>query len=448
MTEADSSSKDASKYETCTLYNNDMSPQNTAVDLLASRSYHNDQGHEMLSGDDYLPIKDETWESHSGDMSGQSSTIMTYSNSSDFTNHHEACTSPSPISLKSFDHKIPTPSYQLQGHHINEYPSEAYTRRESALSDLTSHMNGIRIPSEQHTPEMFCAEPPRRGLGERRHQRPAALTTMRSTSSGATLRSPLLIESTAPPSLRRINTCGAALNKSGRIQKHGTGTPQQQRSPPAFTRVLERAMDQLAPQIATESLEPEHIECIDQIMEEKERANGVMFNVNPPSTEVSWVENTNVDFPVPPLSASLTGDDGSPPITPLPGQGTFTNPWNGQEISTVTSAAGPSYIHSSLADQSQCIAPQAQHSLHQFWDGPNMNDVFSIPGAYDLSQDHIQRPSSLGPHYTYGRISRRSEPLKIEFSHPYQDAQPHYYVPLRENHNYTFQEYNPDTRRE
>ena len=453
-TDSDLASKDTCKgsdYETYNLYNDDMSSsQNTAIDLLASTSYSNDQSHELGSGDDCLPIKDESWESHAGDMSGQSSTTMAYSNSSEFTNHQpfnsEACTSPSPISLKSFDHKLAaTPTYQLQSHLANEYPSEAFTRRGSTLSDLTSHMNGIRIPSEQQTPEMFCTEPPRRGLGDRRPQRPAALTTMRSTSSGATLRSPLLIESTVPQSLRRINTCGAALNKTGRVQKYGIVTPQ--RSPRALSQALERAMDQLTPQIAAESLVSEQIDRIEEIIEEKETGDGVMFNVNPPSTEVSWVENTNVDFPVPPLSASLTGDDGSPPITPLPGQGTFTNPWTGQEISTVTSTAVPSYAHSSLADQSQCIAPQAQHSLHHFWDGSNVNDMFSMSGAYDFAQAHISRPASLGPHYTYGSISRRGEPLKIEFSHPYQDAQPHYYVPLRENHNYTFQEYNPDNAR-
>lgn len=434
---------------------------------MASVNYANDQGGHLTPQNIYASPQQILWNSQQEENPRQNLVAFNeYSHINTFPNKQVSeCgsrASLSPVSPTAF-HPVTATCHQ-HTHLAAEYPSEAFTRRGSVLSDLVSHMDGIQLPSSSsspttHTPtnDMFVIEP-RRGFGERRPQRPAALGPMRSTSSGATLTSPLLTDSTMSRSLRRVNTCGIPLNRSNRIQKHSLITTPQ-RSPTILSQAFERAMEQqqqqqYTPHILSQAVSPE---AIDNFEEEKETIESdVVFNVNPPSVELTWNESRRGEFSVPPLSASLTGDDGSPPHTPLPGQESLVVPWSGQEmypmtsnsVSSFTAHPSPTYIQ----EQARCFpSSSSDNSIPQYWEGTNTSDMFLAPRSFEADDPalaQIPRQDSPSSHYpSYSTMSRRNEALKIEFSHPHQEVRSQYYVPLRENQNYVFHEYNPDNAR-
>lgn len=433
-----------------------------------STNYANDHVEHLTPQDNFIS---HSWEPQQEEILRQNLVSLDeYSHMDDFpsrqVSERGSCASLSPISPKTF-HSVSVSGLQ-HPQLAAEYPTEEFSPDGPVLTDLASHMDGIQLPTVQ-TPirEMFMIEP-RRGFGERRPQRPAALHTMRSTSSGATLRSPLLTDGSMSRSIRRINTCGTPLNKLNRIHKFGSITPQ--RSPTVLSQAFERAMEQQhqhqaqlqqhTPHILSEAVTPESIDHFEDALEEREVAESeVIFNVDPPSAEAIWNVNEHGEFSVPPLSASLTGDDGSPPHTPLPGQESFINSWSGPQDmyrmaspSVLPFTAQPSPIY--IQEQGQCLSSSSSHpSLPPYWDGPNNNsDMFLLPRSYEASDSlaQISRQDSPSSHYSssYSGMSRQdNEALKIEFSHPHQETRSHYYVPLRENQHYIFHEYNPDNAR-
>ena len=159
--------------------------------------------------------------------------------------------------------------------------------------------------------------------------------------------------------------------------------------------------------------------------------------------------NSPSNWTAPPLSATLTGDESSPPITPLTNQ-TFMGNW--QELNIPQSA--PAHV-ATFPDQSPpmgayehhggpCyVAPQPQYPFNSFVNpgqAPQVQSMFPpMPSVvYDMGhQPHISRPASLGAQITFPAAPPQTDPLKIEFSVQTLDDH-HHMLPQRGN-CYSFQ---------
>ena len=116
---------------------------------------------------------------------------------------------------------------------IHQLPMEAFSRRESIVSELAADVDGMGFPSQPSQDDQSRFSSPTMShedsIAARRKQRPAALHPMRTVSATAALASPTRGE-LVPLQLRRIKSTGNSLNiATGRIQKSGTSSAQ--RSP-------------------------------------------------------------------------------------------------------------------------------------------------------------------------------------------------------------------------
>lgn len=328
-------------------------------------------------------------------------------------------------------------------------PREAFSRRESVVSELAADVHGMGFPSQQIADDEHSFDSPipsqESNLATRREQRPAALNFMRAVSVTAAQASPLTARDEAIPiQLRRIKSTGNSLNiATGRIQKPGTNSAQRS---PLRTLFLQSGLD------CSEPHDNSHSTCA----ENQAHTTSLSIDLHEDGAHYGSTlrfdnglgDHSPSNWTAPPLSATLRSDESSPPITPLPNQH-FISTWQDQSIPQSAPAhvtAFPNHSPPMMAFDHQaghCLAPQPQYPFNSFVNpvhGPSLNGMFpSMNGAvYEMDhQPQISRPASLGAQITFPAAPSQADPLKIEFSIQTLDGS-HHLIPQR-GHCYSFQ---------